>query len=418
MKSELVCQCYRLFSSQYKNLVTNMDSIWQKNAPFVQKLFYENNINDSDICAKAKAKLQQLNQLSKTGGWLFTEGCLPIHEITSLPAPHQITFAFSRNSKVYSAQIMGIPPHSETMINDFISIVMSPQCHSLLQYEYLEEIAFDRAANQFASKCDVGKYEQVFYDEDILINRWGLHKHFVDLHDVIFVLMPISRFKNYDETEPYLYYNMEDILESDSVLGNIFRYALGTSQDLPTRLITPASHLGGHFHRTNMDIGALDVMMANCHVQSFIDIGCGTGGMVAYAKWKGLTAIGVDGDTSLPKYSFMVYHDFTANYTGYLLSKRFDLLWTVEFLEHIEEKFLPHLLGILKNVHFIVSTAAPPGKDGFHHVNCRNENYWSKWFACIGFEKDSELTDKVRKRSTMRSNFMRDNGIVWRHNND
>ncbi len=407
--------CYRLASRALKNLGKSIDSIWRRNAPFVRVVYSVNHMDDNEVCAIARTRLHCLKQLSVSGGWFFSEGCLPVCRINGLRAPDKLTFAFSPNRKSVTAQIIGMPPHSESRILEFISIVMSPQFRFLLQCEDLEMLAFDRAAIQYATNRDVGIVSQIFESDDILINRWGLRCHDdMVLSDVSFVVMPVSRFQYYDETEPYLYYDVDDVMANDSVLGAVFRYALKGSSGLQTCHVTSAPHLGGHFNRTNMDKGALDVMINKCHVRSLIDVGCGTGGMVAYAKWKGLNAIGIDGDDSLPHYSYMICHDFTTSSLDSLPSRDFDLLWTVEFLEHIEERFLPNLRGIFRKARYVISTAAPLGQYGYHHVNCQDDKYWRDWFEDLGFDVDKKLTTTVRHRSTMRSNFMRNNGVVWR----
>ena len=407
--------CYRLVSRKLKNLGENIDSIWRRNVPFARALSSENHMDDNAVCAKARTRLHCLKQLSVSGGWFFSESCMPVCKIDDLCVPDKLTFSFSSNRKSVTTQIIGIPPHSESRIREFISIVMSSQFRFLLQYEELESLAFDRAAVQYATNRDVGIVYQIFEGDDILINRWGLRCHDdMVLSDVNFVVMPVSRFQYYDETEPYLYYVMDDVMANDSVLGAIFRHALKGSSGLQACNVTSAPHLGGHFNRTNMDKGALDIMIDKCHVRSLIDVGCGTGGMVAYAKWKGLDAIGIDGDGSLPHYSYMICHDFTISSLDSLPPKDFDLLWTVEFLEHIEECFLANLRSIFRKARYVISTAAPSGQYGYHHVNCQDERYWRDWFENLGFDVDKELTATVRHCSTMRSNFMRNNGVVWR----
>ena len=414
MKSGFKCQYYRMPCGKYKNLGVNIDLVWQRNAPFVKKISLENDMNCDGFCLTAKMKIQCLRKISRHGGWFFSEGCLPIREIEAIRPPDKITFAFSRNRNLVCAQIIGVPPQSESKVEDFISLVTLSRFRFLLQYEEFEEVAFDRAAVQYAMICDVAIVNKIFSGEDILINRWGQCCHHIDFSGNNFALMPVSRFQDYDETEPYLYYGMADVIVCNSLIGAVFRCANGLLPNLPSSGGAPAPHVGGHFCRTNMDTGAFDVMIDNCHAHSFIDVGCGTGGMVAYAKWKGLYSIGIDGDTSLPNHTFRVYYDFTIGDSEKLLTRDIDLLWTVEFLEHIEEKFLPNLLGVFKKARQIISTAATPGQLGYHHVNCRDAQYWCQWFAYHGFEMDLELTAKIRARSTMRSNFMRDNGLVWR----
>ena len=53
-------------------------------------------------------------------------------------------------------------------------------------------------------------------------------------------------------------------------------------------------HLGGHQNKTHLDNGALDWLIKTFDAKSFLDIGCGPGGMVELAKSKGLLVKGID----------------------------------------------------------------------------------------------------------------------------
>jgi 2-polyprenyl-3-methyl-5-hydroxy-6-metoxy-1,4-benzoquinol methylase len=54
-------------------------------------------------------------------------------------------------------------------------------------------------------------------------------------------------------------------------------------------------HLGGHNGLTHLDEGALTWLKQLGHT-SFLDIGCGPGGMVELAEQLGFKVLGVDGD--------------------------------------------------------------------------------------------------------------------------
>ena len=56
------------------------------------------------------------------------------------------------------------------------------------------------------------------------------------------------------------------------------------------------SHLGGHKNKTHLDEGTIDYLIKKFKPKSFLDIGCGPGGMVKIATNKGLKARGIDGD--------------------------------------------------------------------------------------------------------------------------
>jgi hypothetical protein len=76
------------------------------------------------------------------------------------------------------------------------------------------------------------------------------------------------------------------------------------NKDLP-------SHLGGHDNETHLDDGVLDYMMKKYSIKSYIDIGCGPGGMCELAASKGLKVLGIDGDYTLTHKEPTLIHDFT-----------------------------------------------------------------------------------------------------------
>lgn len=176
------------------------------------------------------------------------------------------------------------------------------------------------------------------------------------------------------------------------------------------------SHLGGHLNKTHNDRGTLSFLVSEYGIKSFLDVGCGPGGMVALAGMRGLDAMGIDGDWEVPKEkdTFILIHDFT---TGPCLTTKaeFDLGWSVEFLEHVEEKYQDNYMQAFALCKYVVCTAAPPGYPGHHHVNCQPQEYWHKVFDKYGFDYDDAVTQRIRKQeSTMQKPFMQTTGMFFR----
>ena len=73
------------------------------------------------------------------------------------------------------------------------------------------------------------------------------------------------------------------------------------------------SHLGGHLNKTHNDRGTLLRLMDTYKIKSFLDIGCGPGGMVRIAKMRGLDSLGIDGDwtMAIESEAKILIHDFT-----------------------------------------------------------------------------------------------------------
>ena len=177
-------------------------------------------------------------------------------------------------------------------------------------------------------------------------------------------------------------------------------------------------HLGGHHGTTQMDHGALDWAIQTLHPQSFLDIGCGTGRMVRLAADQGLTAMGIDGDGTVDRKGAQCrIHDFN---TGPInMAYRYDLGYCVEFLEHVEEKFIPNFMPAFLSCKYVIVTYAPPGTPGPHHVNCQVEQYWIDTFTGYGFDYSWPQTHQLRVFSTMNidrpilKRYIKNNGLFF-----
>ena len=180
-------------------------------------------------------------------------------------------------------------------------------------------------------------------------------------------------------------------------------------------------HLGGHLNRTNTDEHLLryikdrfkvETMGYKGHVETMLDIGCGPGGMKKIANDMGIDWYGVDGDaTVIENTDYSLVHDFTLGEAK--IDKTFDLIWCTEFLEHVEEKYVPNYMPLFELGKMAVVTAAPPGWPGHHHVNCREESYWVDVFKNYGLRFNEELTNEFKSLSQMRKNFFKRAGMVF-----
>lgn len=177
-------------------------------------------------------------------------------------------------------------------------------------------------------------------------------------------------------------------------------------------------HLGGHLNRVHTDRSTLVYLKNKYNIKSMLDVGCGPGDMVQIARDKGLIAKGIDGDYTLrgdwsDKSVDVLLHDFTE---GVPNVGEYDLCWSVEFLEHVYEEFLPNIMETYKKCNYVVCTAAPPGWDGHHHVNCQPQEYWVEKFSEYGFTLNEEDTAYIRENSAMRKPFMQRTGMVYVRN--
>jgi hypothetical protein len=151
-------------------------------------------------------------------------------------------------------------------------------------------------------------------------------------------------------------------------------------------------HLGGYIEGGDdatryPDLWQWLVQDYQCH--SVIDVGCGEGDALRFFLGAGaVEVLGVDG-IDQPG-DLIVQHDFTAG--TFNLDRRFDLCWCCEFVEHVEERYLPNVMSAFFQAEIVLMTHAFPGQVGHHHVNCRPADYWVGAMAANGHQYDHTLT--------------------------
>jgi cyclopropane fatty-acyl-phospholipid synthase-like methyltransferase len=178
------------------------------------------------------------------------------------------------------------------------------------------------------------------------------------------------------------------------------------------------NHLGGHKNKTHLDEGALDYLINKYNIKTMLDIGCGPGGMVSLSRDKGMKSYGIDGDYSIQRPgvdSYITIHDYELGPSN--LNLTVDLVWSVEFVEHVWEKFQDNYMRDFQKGKFVLMTFAPPGKSGHHHVNCQEAEYWIEVFKKYEFRYDKDITDTVRSKSTMNVKPDKYSKKAWVQNN-
>lgn len=369
--------------------------------------------------ARIWRRIAALRALARDGGWLVTDEAVFTRRPSWLAnAPSTLTFASGSASEIHTA-VVGCPPNCSQLgsVLDLGAQYLqriAPVCRSNLGIH-----ALNAAVRDFVEEKIKDAPSEI---EFVAASSWhwrsprafGLpddaKRGSATVH-----LVPLQAFDQYDETHQLLCYSERHILKSRTLLAGIISEGRGRAYGQESAAdhrgaISPA-HLGGHKHRSNIDLGSLAELRKLRTVRSMLDLGCGPAGMVFAAAQLGIDADGIDGDPAL-SYGEQIYrHDFTRGPLS--AGKMYDLVWCIEFLEHLEERFLPNLTGTIDSAPVIFTTLAPPGQPGHHHVNCQPVEYWVKFFDSIGYSLNRSLTSSVRSASTMRSNFVRDNGFVW-----
>lgn len=144
-------------------------------------------------------------------------------------------------------------------------------------------------------------------------------------------------------------------------------------------------------------------------IESVIDLGCGEGQTLNF--FETLLPGSVWGIDGVPQKQPNIFcHDFTKGRFGpspHYLSE-FDLCWCVEFVEHINEEFMPNFLDVFKRARMVFITHAFPGQAGHHHTNCQDASYWKGAMAAIGYRLDELLTAQAKAKAAF-------NPSPWNH---
>lgn len=140
-------------------------------------------------------------------------------------------------------------------------------------------------------------------------------------------------------------------------------------------------------------------------VRSVIDVGCGEGHSTRYFSDElEIEGFGVDGINQIPIWSACAgfsTHDYT---TGPWGDMSFDLCWCCEFVEHVEERYIPNFLETFKCAETVLMTHAFPGQSGHHHVACKVPDFWKGVMAAIGYRFNPELTALTRELASENKN--------------
>ena len=134
-------------------------------------------------------------------------------------------------------------------------------------------------------------------------------------------------------------------------------------------------------------------------VRSVIDVGCGEGHAMRFFRDLGCRVVGVDGSIQARRDSVIAEHHVVHDYTtgAYKPAEMFDLVWSCEFVEHVDERYMDNFLATFECCsRYLMITFAGPGQPGHHHVNCQPRQYWIDRIEALGLSFDEAFTEKTR----------------------
>ncbi len=145
-------------------------------------------------------------------------------------------------------------------------------------------------------------------------------------------------------------------------------------------------------------------LLQTFNIKSIIDIGCGFGFHSRFFKDVfNVEVLGIEGSQKIVELSIIpddiVCHDYTTG--AYKPDKIYDLGWSIEFVEHIDEQHTHNFLRTFQNCKYFIMTHAIPGQAGHHHVNCKDSQYWIDLMNEYGFDLLQDVTIGCRKLATI-----------------
>jgi SAM-dependent methyltransferase len=136
--------------------------------------------------------------------------------------------------------------------------------------------------------------------------------------------------------------------------------------------------------------------------RSAIDVGCGTGAILAALAAAGVRCTGLERSKAALAYCRgrglnVVPYDLTSR-NDRPFGSGFDVVLSLEVAEHLPKQAADRFVGLLTRLgKRVIFTAATPGQGGRDHVNEQPAEYWIERFARHGFSLDEARSLKWRE---------------------
>ena len=129
-----------------------------------------------------------------------------------------------------------------------------------------------------------------------------------------------------------------------------------------------APHLGGYIPGGDPATYYPDLwrwLVEDYGLMTIADVGCGEGKALDYFWSLGAAAVGFEGTPQA--HPQIVLHDYTVGPVDEYARPPYapwDLVWSCEFVEHVEERYIPNFLHTFALGQLVLMTHAEPGQDG------------------------------------------------------
>jgi len=403
----------------YKTVIAHNENVVLLDRASFDTLFkHDRDVNIDALSPNHKSDFIRAYLLMHYGGLYIDADCIVMRNFSYvLDKARKFGFVGYREPQGYmSCNFMASNANGEVISEHYNMICTTLRSKKHFEWLDLASVPMDQAINRYPGKGFLLPTYTImpiaWNESEQLCVRRSDDEHERYFEPQAFCYMLSNRtISSRHQTQVLCYIPESHLLIEHYFISFLFRKSL--SEELLQSYNTPP-FLGGHEDKTQFDQGAFDYLVSHFQVKNMVDIGCGPGGMVYYALSKGIKAVGVDGDPSVARdCPVIIEHDYTRKplYLG-----EFDLGWSVEFLEHVEELYLQNYMLTFRCCKHVFITAAIPGQPGVHHVNCQWGDYWIRKFEEAGFMFDREATEGVRMHSTMWSCFTEQTGLVFNRN--
>jgi cyclopropane fatty-acyl-phospholipid synthase-like methyltransferase len=166
-------------------------------------------------------------------------------------------------------------------------------------------------------------------------------------------------------------------------------------------MVTSEGHLGGYLFDGDVATTYPNMhsfLVNDLQIKTVLEIGCGRGFTLKNFQELGCKVLGIDGSPSAIEKNIVPNRVKKIDFTKFKVipEKQYDLVYSVEFVEHVEDFYKENFLSCFDSGKYILMTFADVGQGGHHHVNCKPATYWIETIEARGFTFDQNYTDLLK----------------------